>query len=342
MLVHDRSMQKVSFFFLSFLVVGCGSAVDLTNTSSVAPSSIRTEEMPLEQLPSTLSIPHFAKMRLSGTGLTLEHVIEKNSAYVRHAITYQSNGLWISGILNIPNGQGPFPLLILNHGFIDASVYVRGRGLRREQDYLARKGFAVLHTDYRGHAESDPSPMTEKTYDGNLEYAMDSANAIFAMRAAKLPNMDASRIGMMGHSLCGGVTFAILTGRPDLVDAAVLYAPVHADVWENFMRWRSRREEGDRTREVFGTKEENPDLWAQLSPQTFLKNIRVPILLFHGDRDKDVPKTWSDDLSQRLTDLGKNITYVEYAGEGHEYGPKWNDFMEKTAAFFQEHLSAKQ
>jgi len=341
---HHRAMQHTVFFLLCFCLFGCVVSKPLPEVAELKNSSVpaATDGLSLEQLPSTLSIPHFAKMRLSGTGLTLETVIEKNAAYVRHGITYQSNGLTISGILNIPNGMGPFPLLILNHGFIDPSVYVRGRGLRREQDYLARQGFAVLHTDYRGHAASDPSPMTEKVYDGNLEYSMDSANAILAMRAAKLPNIDVSRIGMMGHSLGGGVTLAILTGRPDLVDAAVLYAPVHADVWENFMRWRSKREEGDRTREAFGTKEENPDLWAELSPQTFLKNIQVPVLLFHGDKDKDVPKNWSDDLSQRLTKLGKDITYVEYAGEGHEYGPKWSDFMEKTAAFFKEHLTSTQ
>ena len=46
---------------------------------------------------------------------------------------------------------------MLNHGYIEPSVYVTGQGLMREQDYLARAGFVVLHTDYRGHAGSDPA-----------------------------------------------------------------------------------------------------------------------------------------------------------------------------------------
>ena len=49
---------------------------------------------------------------------------------------------------------------MLNHGYIEPSIYVTGQGLAREQDALARAGFVVLHTDYRGHAASDPVPRS--------------------------------------------------------------------------------------------------------------------------------------------------------------------------------------
>ena len=320
--------------------------LDSSASSATADSASSLEEnvdeRSLEQLPSTLSIPHFSQMRLEGKDLTLESVLDENAVYTRYAISYKSNGLKISGIMNIPKGEGPFPLLILNHGYIDRTVYVRGRGLKREQDYLAREGFAVLHTDYRGHADSDESPMTENVYDGALEYAMDSANAINAVRAASLPTVDASHVGMLGHSLGGGVTLAVITGRPELVDAAVLYAPVHADVWENFNRWRRERPEGDNTLAKFGTREEHSEIWDALSPQTFLTSIQAPVLLFQGAMDKDVPKEWSDHLAQSLKDAEGDITYIEYPNEGHEYGTSWNDFMKKTAEFFHAHLSAAQ
>lgn len=322
------------------VLAGCRPAASGTSTKmpTAVPVPEAHAELPLEQLPSELSLPHFSRMRLEGTDFTLGQIEARNDAYTRYAITYRSNGLLISGIMNIPTGEGPFPLVIFNHGYIATSVYTRGRGLKREQDYIARQGFAVLHIDYRGHAESDPSPMTDKIYDGNLEYAMDSANAILAVRAANLPQVNADRVGMLGHSLGGGVTMAILTARPDLVNAAVLYAPVHADVWENFVRWRNEREEGDNTLTAFGTREEHPEIWDALSPQTYLDAIQVPVLLFHGDNDKDVPKSWSDDLATRLTGLDKDLTYIEYSGEGHEFVPMWSDFMEKTAAFFKTYL----
>lgn len=280
-------------------------------------------------------------MALVGTGLDLYDVLDDNAAYTRYAVRYLSNGLTITGIMNIPKGAGPFPLLVFNHGYIAPAVYTQGRGLKREQDYLARQGFAVLHTDYRGHAGSDESPMTADVYDGNLEYAMDSANAVGAVRAANLPTVDAARVGMLGHSLGGGVTLAVLTGRPALVSAAVLYAPVHADVWENFTRWRSERDEGDRTLAEFGTRPEKPAIWDRLSPQTYLKDIAAPVLLFQGSADKDVPKAWSDTLAANLAAAGRDITYVEYPGEGHEFGPRWREFMAASAAFFRRELAAR-
>lgn len=316
-------------------VVEEGASGDAT---SEVVRTLSDTQKPLEALPAELSISYFKKMRLEGRDLALGDVLAVTDVYTRYAITYRSNGLLISGVMNIPQGEGPFPLVILNHGYIDRAVYVRGRGLKREQDYLARAGFAVLHTDYRGHAGSDESPMTANVYDGNLEYAMDSANAILAVRKAELPQVDAEHVGMLGHSLGGGITLTILTGRPDLVNAAVLYAPIHADVFLNFMRWRERRNEGDRTLAVFGTREEHPEVWDALSPQTFLSDIEVPVLLFQGDRDKDVPKEWSDHLAMKLEEAGKEITYIEYEGEGHEFGPKWTDFMEKTVAFFRQRL----
>lgn len=296
-------------------------------------------ERAIETVPLQLSIAHFSTMQLVGTGLTLETVLAENSAYTRYQISYRSNGLRISGIMNIPKGEGPFPLIVLNHGFIAPSVYTVGRGLKREQDFLARHGFAVLHTDYRGHGESDPSPDTRMVYDAGLEYSMDSANAINAVRQARLPNVDSSRVGMLGHSLGGGVTLNIATAHPEMLDAAVLYAPVHSDAWENFVRWRDMREEGDRTRALMGTREENPNLWNALSSLSALNAIDDPILLFHGTKDSDVPIEWSEFLEQKLMSLRKEIEFITYEGEKHEFVAQWEDFMERTVTFFAKHLS---
>lgn len=323
-------------FICIVLLVGC-STTPVVPAVPVPPAAPN----PLLQVTPELSIDSLAAMRLEGTGLTLTAVLADNAAYVRHEIRYKSNGLTISGILNIPkgqNGEGPFPLLILNHGYIDPDVYTIGRGLKREQDYLARQGFAVLHTDYRKHGASDPSPDIRDTYDAGLEYAMDSINAIRAVRANPPPGVDATRVGMMGHSMGGGVSLNVATAYPDLVDAFVLYAPVHADAWENYDRWRRDREPTDRTTETLGTRETNPAAWDALSSATYLSRIAAPILLFQGTNDKDVPVEWADWLDAALTNAGKTHEYVRYEGEGHEFGPQWTDFMKRTAAFFEQTL----
>lgn len=312
-----------------------------TSSAWISSKTFSSTPAPLERLPAELTIEHFSRMLLSGTGLTLTKVSD-NAAYTRYNADYWSNGLKISGIMNIPKGDGPFPLLLLNHGYIAPSVYTRGRGLKREQDYLARHGFAVFHSDYRGHGDSDESPDTERrVYDAGLEYSMDVVNAVNAVREAKLQNVDASRVGMLGHSMGGGISMNIAVAKPDVINALALYAPVNGDAWENFWRWRRERDEDDRTAETMKTREENPKAWDALSSKTYLDRLHVPVMLFHGSNDSDVPKEWSDDLNGHLTSLEKDVTYVEYPGEGHEFGPQWNDFMEKTAAFFTVYLKAE-
>jgi len=156
------------------------------------------------------------------------------------------------------------------------------------------------------------------------------------VRNAKLPEIDTSKVGMLGHSLGGGIALNIAVSYPDIINALILYAPVHSDAWENFSRWSDMRDGGDRTHEVLGTREENPENWDKISSLTYLDRIIAPVLLFHGDKDEDVPKEWSDFLAEKLESLDKNVTYVEYEGEKHEFIPKWDDFMKKSVKFLQE------
>lgn len=340
-------MRRIALLSVGVLLAGCSSSESqpLTSTGSSLPSSqtvssaaASSAPIVIEQIPAQLTIEHFANMALVGTGLTLREST-RNEAYVHYNADYVSNGLKISGIMKIPLGDGPFPLLLTNHGYIAPSVYTRGRGLKREEDWLARQGFAVFHSDYRGHADGDESPDTERRiYDAGLEYSMDVMNAIHAIRAAKIPNVDASRVGMVGHSMGGGVSLNIAVAHPEMVDAFVLYAPVSADAWKNFDRWRREREEDDRTKEVMGERDENPDLWDALSSRTYLQNIIAPVLIFQGTNDKDVPHEWSTELNDDLKAMGKNVEYVVYDGEGHEFGPQWTDFMKRMTAFFKANL----
>lgn len=310
--------------------------------SAELPYLVQTEtalpEKEVHSLPQELSLDHLATMRLEGDGISLDKVLLRNNAYTRYAIDYSSNGLMISGILNIPHGEGPFPLLLLNHGYINPSVYTRGRGLKREQDYLAKQGFAVLHSDYRGHGDSDLSPDESEVYDGMLEYSMDVVNAINAMKKADLPQVSTNKIGMLGHSMGGGIAMNIATAHPSIVDAVILYAPVSANAWDNFTRWQDMRDEKDQTRNVLGSFEEKPENWKRLSPAMYLHKLNAPVLLFHGTNDDDVPKEWSDNLAKLLKQKQKSITYVEYENEKHEFVPKWNHFMESSTTFFKEHL----
>ncbi len=316
------------------LLLGCNPRAPQTPDSS---TQIEERSPLAKKLPSDTSLAYLMSEKYDGHDLTVGRILDQNSDYTRYYITYLSGKLTISGIMNVPTGTGPFPILILNHGYIDPAIYTNGRGLKREQDYFARRGYIVIHPDYRNHADSDEDEQAE--YRFRLGYTEDVINAIYAVRNSDLTYFDKNNIGMMGHSMGGGITQNVLVTQPDLIKAASLYAPVSADVVDNFNRWtRTRPEVADKIIADHGEPNANPDFYAQLSPINYLDRITVPIILHHGTNDKDVPIEWSNELNQALTDIDKAIIYYVYPGEGHEFGTQWSTFMRRNVEFFDEFL----
>lgn len=343
--------------FCFFLLQACSPFQERLHTSAPSLSSqtknvdpqvkniLVEAEVPeeIEQPPYWVSLQALMEQEFTGSELKLEQVLAQNNVYTRYRISYQANGLSLSGIMNIPSGEGPFPLLILNHGYIDPAVYTNGRGLKREQDYMARNGFAVIHPDYRNHAFSD------KDEDSNLKfrlgYTEDVIGAVLAAQNSDLPELsvvDTQNVGMLGHSMGGGITQNILVVRPDLVKAAVLYAPVSSSSLDNLEQYFLRNgERSDRVAELYenhGSPEENPTFWANISPKNFFDRVKAPVKIFIGTNDDSTPPQWSYDIRDQLESAGKDVNLVVYEGEYHEYGPKWGDFMEQSKVFFSTFL----
>lgn len=284
-----------------------------------------------------VSLPALMQKQYDGRDLTLGRVLDDNEAYTRYYITYKSGDLAISGIMNIPKGTGPFPVLFLNHGHIDTAIYTNGRGLKREQDYLARRGYAVLHSDYRNHADSTDDPDNEVKF--RLGYTEDVINAVYAVKNSNIPNLDKSKIGMLGHSMGGGVTINTLVVAPDLVQAAVLFAPVSADQRDNFERWLLRRPEvANAIIARYGKPEASPDFWDDISAKSFYDRIKTPILLHHGTADDSVPIAWSDRFNEGLKAENKAVDYRVYPGQPHEFTSDWLAVMQSTVEFFNKNL----
>lgn len=149
--------------------------------------------------PHPISVAALIHTDYTGGRLRVGEVLDETGSYMRYAVTYRSQGLRSSGIMNVPSGRGPFPVLILNHGYIDPEDYVTGQGLAREQDWLARQGYVVLHTDYRNHARSDDDPNVD--YELRLPYAVDVINAVRAVKRSNLRYLDGNRVGLLGRSM---------------------------------------------------------------------------------------------------------------------------------------------
>ncbi len=260
----------------------------------------------------------------------------ETDAYTRHQVVYRSGDVDVSGVLLVPQGRGPFPAVVLNHGYIDPAYYVTGQGLAREQDALARAGYVVLHTDYRGHAASDPVYPRER--ETRMAYTRDAINAVPALR--KLPYVDDDRLAMLGRSMGGGVTMNALVAHPGLVDAAVLYASVSSRAIENVRHFTeaSRPEAAQALYDEFGTPQQEPAFWRGISARSYFGRITEPVLSHHGRVDATCPPIWATQTQAAMREAGVDSELAWYPGEDHAFYALWQQSMDRTIRFLDREL----
>ncbi len=285
------------------------------------------------------SLAALMRTPLPGGRITERRRVLANEAYTRTEITYPSGprgGVTVSGVLLRPRGPGPFPAVVLNHGYIDPAIYVTGQGLAREQDRLARAGFVVLHTDYRGHAASDPASARDR--ESRLGYTEDVISAVASVK--RLRYVDPDRVALLGRSMGGGITYNALAVQPGLVRAAVVFAPVSSDFLDNFRRWTlaERPEAAAATYRRHGTPKENPAFYRGLSPRTHFDRITEPVLIHHGTEDDSCPIRWSRTTHRLLQRADVDSRLEVYPGEQHAFGPQWPLSMDRTVRFLRRQL----
>lgn len=273
------------------------------------------------------------RQRSYGEGeFKVERTLQVTRAFTRSLISFASDGLTVYGFMNTPKGSGPFPVVLVLHGYVNPRTYrTPTTYTQRYADALARDGFIVIHPDYRGHGRS----QGESEGSGNLfrtGYAIDVLNLI--AHAERLPNALSGAVGLFGHSMGGGIALRVAVVNPN-VKAIVLYGAMSGDERLNV----------DRIKRVFRGVSYMPeddvplDLWDDISPITYLSDLRAAVEIHHGERDPQVPLAWSRDLHAQLLALGKPATLYEYARAGHSLrGRDYETMMQRVARFFDAHL----
>jgi dipeptidyl aminopeptidase/acylaminoacyl peptidase len=331
-----KKMLALLSIVSALILSSCSSAPEENQAQSQEISSPTTS--PTKNF-HPISLDALSEQEFIGTDLKLEKVLGENSKFTRHYITYKSNGLLISGIMNVPKGEGPFPTLVLAHGYIDPEIYTTGRGLAREQKYLAERGYVVLHTDYRNHAGSDKDPDNDVNF--RFGYTEDVVNAALALRNSNFEFVDKERIGLLGRSMGGGIAFNTMVAKPGVFDAFVLFAPTSANAVDNFNRWtRMRFDVAERIEEQFGLPDQNPEFWKGISAINYFDRIQEPVLILHGTEDESCDIQWSVNAADMLEKAGKKFEFIQYEGEKHAFIPKWPDSMAETTRFFEENLKS--
>ncbi|MBI4675689.1 MAG: alpha/beta fold hydrolase [Chloroflexi bacterium] len=294
-----------------------------TSTATFTPPLAPTQTPPPTPTPlNPLMISEQRKREYSGSEITIEQKLAPGANYDRYLASYLSDGLKIYALLTVPRGEKPasgFPVIIFNHGFIQPAQY---RTTERYVDYvdrLARSGYIVFRSDYRGHGSSEGEARGGY---GSPDYTIDVLNAVASIK--KYADADPQRIGMWGHSMGGYIALRAMVIDSD-IKAASIWAGVVASYPDLLARWRrpnsgsapaitpSTSSPGRRWRteliEQYGTPEENPEFWDSISANRFLNELSAPIQLHHGTADTSVPVEFSKILYDQILGIGR----IEFA-----------------------------
>lgn len=349
---------------LALLISSCGpNSVSLT-TSAAVPVFTTTPLQSPTPIPTFTSSPvptatpflhplqieAMRALQYPGSEIFIEEVLDPGVNYNRYYVSYRSEGLKIYALMTVPMGEKPvtgWPVIIFNHGFIPPDVYVSTERYIAYVDLIARNGYIVLRSDYRGHGNSEGEARGAYS---NPDYTIDILNAVAAMK--QYPDADPNQIGMWGHSMGGYITLRSMVISDD-VKVGVIWAGVVASYPDLLTRWR--RGSGASSTptpnprswrlslvEQFGSPDDNPEFWNSVSANSYLTDLSGPIQLHHGTMDADVPLLFSELLYFQMLEANQYVELYKYEGDNHNISNYFSTAMQRTIEFFDRYLKSSQ
>jgi uncharacterized protein len=156
--------------------------------------------------------------------------------YVEQEVTFQNDDITLAGTLTLPEGDGPFPALILLSGSgqqdrDEALAIVPGyRPFAEIADTLTRQGVAMLRYDDRGVGGSSAGDLATVS---SADFAGDAEAALrFLLGRA---DIDSQQIGFLGHSE-GGILAAMIAARNSDVAFVISMAGTAVNGYETVIK----------------------------------------------------------------------------------------------------------
>jgi dipeptidyl aminopeptidase/acylaminoacyl peptidase len=249
-------------------------------------------------------------------------------------VTYQAeDGLTVHAQLFRGKGKGPRPALIFVHGgprrqmllgfhpsYYYSNAYVMNQA-------LAARGYTVLSVNYRsgtgyGQAFREAPGIAR---DGATEYrdVLAGGRWLAAQKA-----VDPNRIGLWGGSWGGYLTALALARNSDLFKAGADFHGVHTMLRPVENNLSPDQQAAARQKQ-----------W-ESSPMGSIDKWRSPVLLIHGDDDRNVDFGQSLLLARELAARRVPFEELVFPNERHDFFryADWLAAYRRSIAFFDEHL----
>jgi Prolyl oligopeptidase family len=234
------------------------------------------------------------------------------------AISFESNGKKISGMMNIPltPKSSKMPAIIMIRGFAESMGYFIGSGSWKAADELARNGYITVSLDFLGFGLSD-----------------NESTDILEARFENMNIVDPERIGIWAHSNGGQIAVSVLeiTGENY---PTVLWAPMTNPFPKSVLDTVDDNSEGSlRVKQKIEDfeKEYDSNLY---SIDNFYDWINSSIIIHQGTNDVWCEVKWQKKIKSELKSLGKEITLDIRNGSDHNLKQSWDEVIKMDIDFF--------
>src|SRR2546422_1096257 len=246
------------------------------------------------------------------------------------------DGSEIDGLLTKPVGYEAgkkVPLLLNPHGGPTGASINNFNGTAQ---VLAANGFAVLQPNFRGSTGKGLAfaQANKNTWGkGDYEDCMTGVDALIANGIA-----DPDRLGAFGWSYGGYMTFWILT-QTDRFKAVSpgagltnIYSMYSQNDIQRYLRW------------FYSDKApwDAQELYWDRSPMKYVKNVKTPVMIMHGQVDTRVPIAQAQEFYMALKEMKVPVEFVVYPRENHGFTePRHQmDRVRRYVRFFAKYLNA--
>jgi dipeptidyl aminopeptidase/acylaminoacyl peptidase len=257
----------------------------------------------------------------------------------QQVIFSSADGMKIHGQLFMPPNMDRskrYPALLFFHGGSRRQMLLGWhynyyyRNSYAMNQYLANHGYIVMSVNYRSGIGYGMLFREALNYGatGGSEF-QDVLGAGLYMRSR--PEVDPTKIGLWGGSYGGYLTAMGLSRASDLFAAGVDMHGVHDwnIVIRNFVPAYDPAAKPDAARLAF-----------ESSPMSSIKTWRSPVLLIHGDDDRNVPFSETVRLVESLRNQGVEFEQLIFPDEIHDFltHADWLRAYHASVEFFDKHL----
>jgi dipeptidyl aminopeptidase/acylaminoacyl peptidase len=219
-----------------------------------------------------------------------------HTAIIERTLLYPSGALKIRASLFVPEGAGPHPVLLFNHGGMSGLIDNSKRRCRE----LAARGYLVFASSYRGEDGSE----------GSIEVAAGEIDDVLAgLKFLKTnPLADASRVGLIGFS--HGALISLQAAKRGVAFQAMVFAYGVADVYSWYAHLKASKQLGTdaTTQRLYGSGPESrvSEFAARAGLSALAKiDSKLPILIVQGGKDVIVPQAQAQLLFKALRAAGR-------------------------------------